>query len=75
MPEPIKSDMNGRLRRIVRTYAGDANPHQQLMFRDSLHAALTIAEVREIVRDLGLSDDVVHATSDRHWTIQCRKAL
>jgi hypothetical protein len=43
------------------------------MFRDSLHAALTVEEVRELVRDFGLSSDSVKATSDRHWTIQGKK--
>lgn len=62
------------LERVVSTYAADANDHQQQMFRDSLHAALDITEVRCLVRELGLPDDVVQATSDRHWTVKCLKA-
>lgn len=58
---------------LVQTYAGDANPHQQQMFRDSLHAALTVTEVRALVADLGIAADSVCMTSDRHWTISCRK--
>ena len=61
------------LESLVTTYAGDANTHQKQMFRDSLHAALTVEEVRELVRDYGLSSDSVKATSDRHWTIQGKK--
>jgi ubiquinone/menaquinone biosynthesis C-methylase UbiE len=34
---------------LVQTYAGDANAHQQKMLADSLHAALTLEEVREMV--------------------------
>lgn len=56
------------LNRIVRTYAGDANDHQQKMFADSLHAALTLDEVRALVREEGLDPEHVRQTSDRHWT-------
>lgn len=59
---------------IVRTYAGDANRHQQQMFRDSLHAALTVEEVTELMRQTGIPADGVRPTSDRHWTISIRKS-
>ena len=58
---------------LVNTYAADANDHQRQMFRDSLHAALTVAEVRELIQELGLVSVSVQATSDRHWTIQAKK--
>jgi len=54
---------------LVRTYAGGENDHQQQMFRDSLHAALCVDEVREILSELGRSSDWVAQTTDRHWTI------
>ena len=63
----------GALNHLVKTYAGDANDHQQKMFRESLHAALKVSEVREILVELGISPDSVKATSDRHWTICARK--
>ena len=56
------------LRQLVGTYAGDANDHQRKMFAESLHAALTLDEVRELVGRLGYAADTVQATSDRHWT-------
>jgi ubiquinone/menaquinone biosynthesis C-methylase UbiE len=56
------------LRRLVGQYAGDANGHQQKMFADSLHAALTVEEMRELVARLGADPATVRATSDRHWT-------
>jgi ubiquinone/menaquinone biosynthesis C-methylase UbiE len=56
------------LRRIVDTYAAGANDHQRQMFADSLHAALTLAEVRELVGRLGYPPETVQPTSDRHWT-------
>ncbi len=56
------------LRRLVETYAGGANAHQRQMFADSLHAALTLAEVRDRVVALGYPRDGVRQTTDRHWT-------
>jgi ubiquinone/menaquinone biosynthesis C-methylase UbiE len=53
---------------FVKTYAGDANAHQQKMFADSLHAALTLEEVRSMVTCLGFDPATVQQTSDRHWT-------
>lgn len=58
---------------IVQTYAGDANGHQQQMFRDSLHAALTVDEVGQLLTGLGIAQETVQATSDRHWTIVAYK--
>jgi len=53
---------------LVATYAGDANAHQRQMFGDSLCAALTLAEVREMVSGRGFDPGSVQQTSDRHWT-------
>jgi ubiquinone/menaquinone biosynthesis C-methylase UbiE len=56
------------LRGLVETYAIGANDHQRQMFADSLHAALTIEEIRNLVATLGFARETVQATSDRHWT-------
>ncbi|OAI51327.1 hypothetical protein AYO44_00525 [Planctomycetaceae bacterium SCGC AG-212-F19] len=61
------------LKHLVQTYAGDANAHQQQMFGDSLHAALTIEEVRKLVTAVGFDPVGVRQTSDRHWTWQGQK--
>jgi ubiquinone/menaquinone biosynthesis C-methylase UbiE len=58
---------------LVETYAGNENGHQQQMFRDSLHAALTVGEVGALLGDLGVDSAWVRATSDRHWTIVGRR--
>jgi ubiquinone/menaquinone biosynthesis C-methylase UbiE len=58
---------------FVKTYAKDANAHQQKMFADSLHAALTLDEVRAMVARLGFDPASVQQTSDRHWTWSARK--
>jgi ubiquinone/menaquinone biosynthesis C-methylase UbiE len=57
------------LERLVATYAGGANTHQRQMFRDSLHAALTLDEVGGLLAAVELPRDWLAQTSDRHWTI------
>jgi len=54
---------------LVRRWAAEANSHQQQMFRESLHAALTPQEVSELLASVGFSETWVTQTSDRHWTI------
>lgn len=63
-----RPDTPAELEHLVRTYAGDANAHQRQLFAASLHAALTLAEVRSLVAALGFAPDTVSLTSDRHWT-------
>ena len=58
---------------FVKTYAADANAHQQKMFAESLHAALRLEEVRGMVTRLGFDEATVQQTSDRHWTWSARK--
>lgn len=59
--------------RLVDLYAAEATPRQRQLFDDSLRAALTVEEVRALIAGWGLPDDVVRATSDRHWTLAARK--
>jgi ubiquinone/menaquinone biosynthesis C-methylase UbiE len=61
------------LLRLVATYAGEANDHQRQMFAESLHAALTLEEVAELVAALGFDGLTVRQTTDRHWTWSARK--
>jgi ubiquinone/menaquinone biosynthesis C-methylase UbiE len=58
---------------LVNLYAAEANDHQRGMFRDSLHAALTVDEVRALVAALGFNPDDVRQTTDRHWTWATRR--
>ena len=62
------------LEQLVETYAGNDTPHQKKLFADSLHAALTVDEVRSIVASFGFDPATVTATSDRHWTWSAKKA-
>jgi ubiquinone/menaquinone biosynthesis C-methylase UbiE len=61
--------------RLVELYAAACNEHQQMLFRDSLRAALTLNEVRQLVGELGFEGDTVQTTSDRHWTWSARKPV
>jgi ubiquinone/menaquinone biosynthesis C-methylase UbiE len=56
------------LQKLVATYAGDESPAARALFEASLHAALTLDEIRGIVSGLGMPPDGVTMTSDRHWT-------
>jgi hypothetical protein len=58
-----------RLSEIVEQYAADAPPIAKKMFEESLHAALTVREVAEMVSPLGIPGSCVGMTSDRHWTL------
>jgi ubiquinone/menaquinone biosynthesis C-methylase UbiE len=42
---------------------------QRALFVASLHAALTVGEVRKMIEPLGIPEDAVRMTSDRHWTL------
>lgn len=64
----LRPDDEPTLRHLVDTYAAGANDHQRAMFADSLRAALTLDEVRDLVTGLGYGADTVKQSSDRHWT-------
>ena len=58
------------LERLVLIYAGHETPRACDLFAASLQAALTLDEIRQIIRTLGLPSDRVVMTSDRHWTLK-----
>jgi ubiquinone/menaquinone biosynthesis C-methylase UbiE len=61
------------LEQLVATYTAGESDHARQMFSDSLHAALTLDEIRALVGELGFAPESVQATSDRHWTWSARK--
>ena len=69
----MRPESDEKVKELVDLYAGDENDHQKQMFDDSLRAALSLDEVREMVQELGFDTDSVQATSDRHWTWVARK--
>lgn len=56
------------LERIVNTYAAGADDRQRGLFADSLHAALSLDEIHQLVAALGFDPGGVTQSSDRHWT-------
>ena len=63
-----RPESDSRLHELVDAYAGDANSHQRAMFANSLRAALTVDEMRDLVVQVGFGRDDVRMSSDRHWT-------
>jgi ubiquinone/menaquinone biosynthesis C-methylase UbiE len=70
----LRPKSSGEVERIVAIYAGQDSPRQQQLFRQSLHAALTLDEVRELAGEYGIPAQCIRATSDRHWTLAWRRA-
>lgn len=62
------------LDRLVHKYAGGESDHARVLFSESLHASLTVEEVRAMLAPLGVPSDAVAMTSDRHWTLAWRMA-
>ena len=54
--------------------AGESEFARQL-FRQSLHAALTVEEIRHLCGGFGIPAERVQMTSDRHWTIDWTKPV
>ncbi len=69
----FRPETSEEVEHLVDTYAAGATEPQRQLFRNSLHAALTVAEVRLLVEELGLPVSAVQPTSDRHWTLAVRK--
>jgi ubiquinone/menaquinone biosynthesis C-methylase UbiE len=64
----VRPDDEDELQHIVETYAANATPYQRRLFANSLRAALTVDEMRNLVAGFGGLPDAVQMTSDRHWT-------
>jgi ubiquinone/menaquinone biosynthesis C-methylase UbiE len=56
--------------RLVKGIGAEYDAHQTQLFRDSLQAALTLADVEQMVVAAGLTDVRVYQSSDRHWTAE-----
>ena len=64
----LRPDDDATLSQLVQTYAGNESPHSRQMFADSLHAALSLDEVRSLLQELGFPPGSAQQTTDRHWT-------
>jgi len=68
-----RPDSRAELDGLVERYAGGEAPEARELFRASLHAALTVDEVRAMAAGVGLPASCVEMTSDRHWTLAWRR--
>ena len=66
----IRPENQPALDKLVEAHAAPWSPLQRTLFADSLHAALTLAEVREMLDQCGLADAKVTQITDRHWSAE-----
>lgn len=66
---------DAEVNRFVSLYADGETDYSKQLFRQSLHAALTVSELQQIVEPLGIPGTAVQMTSDRHWTLCHRKPV
>jgi ubiquinone/menaquinone biosynthesis C-methylase UbiE len=64
----LRPDSMAEIDRIVAA-AGDYGARQQQLFRDSLAAALTLTEIRELVTAAGMTNYQLSQSSERHWSL------
>lgn len=69
----LRPDSLADLQHLVDTYTGDESEHAQKMFSESLHAALDLNEIRDLVGEFGFAPETVQQTTDRHWTWQATR--
>ena len=71
----LRPDSLTQLDQQVAAIAPDYTPHQRQLFRDSLHAALTLPELDGYLHSLGWTGNTPQAprlyqSSDYHWTME-----
>lgn len=69
----LRPDSAEEVERLVACYAGGESPRQQQLFRQSLHAALTLDELATLLGDIDIDAGGLAQTSDRHWTLCWRR--
>jgi len=58
------------LEQLVHEMASQWSPVQRKLFEDSLHAALTLDEVRQMLDECGLTGVRVEQITNRHWSAE-----
>ncbi len=64
----MRPDSAAEVDSLVQLYASNESEYARRLFGESLHASLTLEEMRELVSSFGGDPESVAATSDRHWT-------
>ena len=70
----IRPENDRIVNELVAKIGADYDPHQQQLFHDSLKAALTLAEVQELIDRVGIIHVKLAQSSDLHWTIERKKS-
>jgi ubiquinone/menaquinone biosynthesis C-methylase UbiE len=66
----IRPESDDLVNDLVAKFGSDYDDRQQQLFRDSLTAALTIAEVQALIDRVGLAHVKLTQTSELHWTLE-----
>ncbi len=66
----IRPDSEESLNNIVQKLGQDYDVHQRKLFADSLHAAFTLEEIKQLIKNAGLDGVKVYQSSDIHWTAE-----
>lgn len=66
----IRPPNHETMHNLVESIGNKYDAHQKQLFRDSLHAALTLAEVDYLISQANLQGVIVYQPSDRYWTAE-----
>ncbi len=66
----IRPENDDVVNKLVDSIGPEYNDGQKKLFRDSLHAAFTVDEVKNMVEDAGFMGVDVYQSSDIHWTVE-----
>jgi ubiquinone/menaquinone biosynthesis C-methylase UbiE len=69
----IRPDSDEIVNDLVDKIGAGYDAHQQQLFRDSLKAALTLAEVQDAIDRVGLGGVKLTQSSELHWSIERKK--
>ena len=70
----MRPETDEEARALVDLHASDASERQRGLFLASLHAALTADEFRKVASQSGFDDAAVVIDSDRHMSLQLKRA-
>lgn len=71
----LRPESAEEIEHLVKSYAGGESPRQQQLFRQSLHAALNLDELADLLKDVGIDPGGLAPTSDRHWTLVWQRTV
>lgn len=66
----IRPSDEATMEALVAEIGAEYNAHQKKLFRDSLKAAFTLDEIKQLVEASGLEGVQIYQSSVRHWSIE-----